>query len=56
MVANPDINNLIYMFRYYQNEAVKCFEVYPDMVDAYFMYDCYMEVASGYEAVLKGLL
>lgn len=53
MVANPDISSVIWMFRHYNALAKRCFDVYKDPVEAYFMYDYYMEMAGIYENVLK---
>lgn len=56
MIANPDINAVIWMFRHYEALAKKCFDIYKDPVEAYFMYDYYMEMATMYENVLKQIL
>lgn len=52
MIANPPIDSLIYMFNHYRKQAKWCFEIYPDMVDAYFMHDYYMEMAAIYEQAI----
>jgi hypothetical protein len=52
MVENPDINSLILMFRYYENHAKQCFDIYKDLAKAYFMYDYYMEMAGVYEQAI----
>ena len=52
MIANPDINSLIWMYRHYENLAKSAWHIYPDMVDAYFMYDYYMEMAEDYEQLI----
>jgi len=56
MVANPKIESLIFMFRHYEALAKKCFEIYPDIVDAYFMYDYYIGKAEMYEDILLRVL
>lgn len=52
MVRNPDINNLIYLFRHYQAQAKRCFDVYKKIDQAYYMYDFYMEMAGVYESAI----
>lgn len=52
MVENPNIESLIYLFRHYENQANKCFEIYDKLEQAYFMYDYYMEMASIYEIAI----
>lgn len=53
MIANPDINSLIFMYNHYRLQADRCFDIYSDIVQAYFMYDYYIEMADIYE---RGIL
>lgn len=56
MIANPPIASLIWMLRYYENLAKGCLETFPDIFDAYFMYDFHMEKADYYRnQILKQL-
>lgn len=56
MMPHPPIDKLIYMFRYYENQAKRCFDLYTDIVDAYFMYDYNMEMAGIYEQKILELI
>lgn len=56
MVANPTIDSVIYMFRHYEALAEKCFDVYNDPIEAYFMYDYYMGMTAMYENILIRIL
>lgn len=56
MIANPPIDSLIKMFNHYKKQADGCWELYPDLVDAYLCYDHYMEQVNTYEQeILKQL-
>jgi hypothetical protein len=46
------IDSFIFMFR----RANECFDIYPDILDAYFMYDYYMEKALFYKIRILELL
>lgn len=40
------------MYRHYQAQAELCFEVYPDLVDAYVIYDYNMQMSAIYEEAI----
>lgn len=52
MIANPPIESLIYFFNHYKKQAERCFEIYHDICEAYFMFDYYMEMATIYEQAI----
>lgn len=52
MVQNPDINNIIWMYRHYKAQAKRCFDIYKNIEEAYYMYDFYMEFADVYERAI----
>jgi len=56
ITKEPSIQSLIYMFNYYKSQAKKCFDVYKDILDAYYMFDYYMEMADIYERAILSQL
>lgn len=52
MIQKTDISVAIKLFNYYRAHADRCFDIYPDICEAYFMFDYCMEIAEMYERVI----
>ena len=56
MVANPDIYDLIYMYRHYKKLAKEALSLYTDLADGYLVHDHYMLYVQYYQkAILQQL-